>query len=175
MAMRRATTRVGNAAPSSPSAPLGTAVMLGGALCAGLGTLVAHGRLDWPPTQLLGNVYTVAGCLALVGPILLRRREAGDVGLGELIWMVGGLAIWIFDGAAVARGESRSLAWATPLGYQPMGLMILAVGLAAWRCRLGRSSWAWTNVIGWALGVLWVSMAAATLLPARALGLVLRE
>ena len=172
MATKRLAPRAG--ASSSTTGPLGTALCLGIALCYGFGTLVSRGKLQWPPTQLFASLYTVAGCLALVGPILLHRRGASDVGMGELIWMAGGLVIWVFDAAAVARGEARSVAWATPLGYQPMGLTILAVILAAWRCRVVGSNWSWTNVAGWSLGVFWVVMAATTLLPVKTLGLALR-
>ncbi len=156
------------------SAPLGNAILLGVALCSGLGTLFARGRLEWPPTQLLASAYTVAGCVALIGPIVIGRRGSSEVGLGDLLWMVGGLVIWIFDGAALARGDRRSLAWATPLGYQPMGLTVLAVLIAGWRCRVAGASWSWTNVTGWLLGVFWVAMAGMTLVPTRILGLALR-
>ncbi len=172
-----ATKRAASKPPSAPSPaapPLANAILLGAALCYGLATLFARGRLSWPPTQLLASTFTVAGCLALIGPILLHRRESAEVGLGELIWMAGGLVVWVFDLAAVARGDFRNLAWATPLGYQPMGLTILAVLLAAWRCRVAGSNWAWTNVVGWALGLFWVGMAASTLVPDRVLGLAMR-
>ncbi len=171
MATKRAASKV--PAPSS-APPIANALLLVASLCYGLGILFARGRLEWPPTQLLASAYTVAGCLAMIGPILLGRRDAGDVGLGELLWMAGGLVIWVFDLAAVARGEARSLSWATPLGYQPMGLTILAVLLAAWRCRVARSNWSWTNVTGWTLGLFWVAMAASTLVPGRALGFAMR-
>lgn len=174
MAPKRNPSRGPSPASSPHPAPWTTAILLGSALSGGIGTLVARGRLAWPPTELLANAYTVAGCLALVGPILLRRKGAGDVGLGDLVWMAGGLLIWVFDAAALARGEARTLAWATPLGYQSMGLMILAVALAAWRCRVGGAGWTWTNVTGCTLGAFWVAMGAATLLPPRTLGLVLR-
>jgi hypothetical protein len=171
-----ASKRVAPRTPASTSAapPLGTALLLGAALCYGLGTLVARGRLTWPPDQFLASTYTVAGCLALVGPILLHRRQSGEIGLGELLWMAGGLVIWVFDLAAVARGEAQGLSWATPLGYQPMGLTILAVLLATWRGRVAGSNWSWTNVTGWALGLFWVAMAATTLIPGRVLGLAIR-
>ena len=161
-------------ASSSSASPLINAMLLGAALCGGIGILFARGRLSWPPTQLLASVYTVAGCLAMIGPILLHRRESAEVGLGELLWMSGGLVVWVFDLAAVARGDLRTLSWATPLGYQPMGLTMLAVLLAAWRCRVAGPSWSWTNVTGWALGLFWVAMAASTLVPARVLGLAMR-
>lgn len=172
MATKRAAPRASAPAPSA--SPLMNALLMGAAICYGLGTLVARGRLSWPPVQLLASIYTVAGCLALIGPILLHRRSSGDVGLGELLWMAGGLVIWVFDLAAVARGEVRSVSWPTPLGYQPMGLTILAVLLAAWRCRVAGSNWSWTNVTGWALGIFWVAMAASTLIPGRMLGLAAR-
>ncbi len=172
MATKRAAPRASAPAPSG--SPLMNALLMGAAICYGLGTLVARGRLSWPPVQLLASIYTVAGCLALIGPILLNRRSSGDVGLGELLWMAGGLVIWVFDLAAVARGEVRSVSWPTPLGYQPMGLTILAVLLAAWRCRVAGSNWSWTNVTGWALGIFWVAMAASTLIPGRMLGLAAR-
>ncbi len=170
-----ATKRVAPRAVSdrSAAAPFATALWLIVALGLGVWTLVARGKLDWPPTQLLASSYTIAGCLALVGPILLLRKEAGDLGLGELIWMAGGLMIWIFDGASLVRGETRAMAWATPLGYQPMGLTILAITLAAWRCRVGGANWSWSNVTGWTLGIFWVAMAAITLIPAKTLGVVL--
>jgi len=161
-------------APTGSSPHLANALLFGVALCSGIGTLFARGRLSWPPTQLLASLFTVAGFVAMIGPILLHRRESSEVGLGELLWMAGGLVVWIFDLAAVARGDFRTLSWATPLGYQPMGLTMLAVLLAAWRCRVAGSGWSWTNVTGWALGLFWVGMAAYTLVPGRVLGLALR-
>ena len=68
------------------------------------GLLVMRGRVTWPPHELLASIYTVAGCLALVGPLVLARGESGDGGLGELLWMTGGLLIWVFDGVAAAPG-----------------------------------------------------------------------
>ncbi|WP_435006400.1 hypothetical protein P12x_003971 [Tundrisphaera lichenicola] len=159
---------------ASPTAPLGTALLLSAALCYGLGTLFARGRLSWPPDQLLASIFTVAGCLALIGPIVLYRRDPSEIGLGELLWMAGGLIVWVFDLASIAKGEARSISWATPLGYQPMGLTILAILLATARSRVGGSNWAWTNVLGWLLGIFWVAMAATTLIPGRVLGLAMR-
>ena len=175
MPTKRVPPKAQASASASSSPPLLNALLLTVALCGGLGLLFARGRLSWPPTQLLASVFTIAGCLAMIGPILLHRRDSAEVGLGELLWMAGGLVVWIFDLAAVARGDLRTLSWATPLGYQPMGLTILAVLLAAWRCRVAAgASWSWTNVTGWALGLFWVAMAASTLLPARVLGLAMR-
>jgi hypothetical protein len=55
-----------------------------------------------------------------------------------------------------------------------MGLTMLAVLLAGWRCRLGSRSWSWTNVTGWGLGLSWVAMAFTTLVPVRLPGLASR-
>jgi hypothetical protein len=133
----------------------------------GLAILVMRGRLSWPPHQLLSSIFTVAGCLAMVGPVVMARGDAGDRGLGELLWMTGGLLVWVFDILALVRGQWRTMAWATPLGAQTMGLTILAVLLAGWRCRLVGRNWSWTNVTGWLLGVYWVTMALVSFLPQR--------
>ncbi len=157
-------------ASGSGSTPLVTAALLASALGLGIATLVARGRLAWPPTQLLGSLFTVAGWLAIVGPILLLSRKGqGPGGLGELLWMAGGLIVWVFDLAAVVRGDWRSLAPATPLGQQAMGLTILAVLLAGWRWRAAARDWSWTNVTGWVLGLFWVGMGLATVAPAGSL------
>lgn len=167
---KRASTRSGPySSPStaaSTSSPVTTAVLLAGALALGLSTLVSRGRMSWPPTQLLASLFTVAGCLALVGPILFATRRGQPAGgLGELLWLAGGLIVWVFDGAALLRGEWRSIPWATPLGVQTMGLTILAVGLAGWRWRSSARDWSWTNVTGWLLGLFWVGMGLWTMAP----------
>jgi hypothetical protein len=151
------------------SSPLANALLLGTAVSYAIGLLVMRGRVSWPPHHLLASVYTVAGCLALVGPLVLARVEGAERGLGELLWMTGGLLIWVYDVASAVRGSWRLEAWATPLGYEAMGLTILAVLVAGWRCRLGTRSWAWTNVTGWILGVYWVAMAIANIVPSRLL------
>ncbi|HWE39854.1 MAG TPA: hypothetical protein VG406_25110 [Isosphaeraceae bacterium] len=115
--------------------------------------------MSWPPRELLAGATTLAGCLALVGPLVLGRKESTDGGLGELIWLSGGLLVWVFDLAAAARGRWRGTSWATPLDVQFMGLIVLAVALAGWRLRGGSKSWSWTNVTGWLLGAFWIGMA----------------
>jgi hypothetical protein len=147
------------------SAPLADAFFLSAALGFGVWILVARGRMDWPPTHLLSNAYTLAGCLALVGPVVLLRREPASSGLGELLWMTGGALIWLFDAAAALRGNLRAVAWTNPVGYQTMGLTILAVLLAARRARGAERDWTWTNVVGWILGLFWIATALFSLLP----------
>ena len=161
---------------TSPQAgsPLTNALLVGGAISSGMAILVTRGRMSWPPHQLLSSIFTVAGCLAMIGPIVMARGESGDRGLGELLWMTGGLLVWVFDLVALARGQWRTMAWATPLGAQTMGLTILAVLLAGWRCRLVGRNWSWTNVTGWALGLFWVGMALSTAVRGGASGLASR-
>jgi hypothetical protein len=50
-----------------------------------------------------------------------------------------------------------------------MGLTILAVLIGGWRANGGvrGGSWSWTNITGWMLGMFWVGMAAASLVPSR--------
>ena len=165
MASKRGSSRASTSHPAA-SGPVLNALLVAAAVCYGVAVLVTRGRLAWPPTQLLASLYTVAGCLALVGPIVLSRVDSGEGGLGELLWMTGGLLVWVFDALAAVRGEWRTNAWATPLGYQTMGLTIFAVLLAGWRCRVAGKGWAWTNVTGWVLGVFWVGMAFTTVWPA---------
>ena len=169
-----ASTSASSSSSSATSFPWFNAALIAAALSLGVGTLLSRGRISWPPHQLLANLFTVAGCLGLVGPVLLGRGRSDSLGLGELLWLSGGMVIWIHDLAALARGEAATWAWSTPLGPQPMGFVILAVLLAGWRGRLSGSSWSWTNVTGWILGLFWVGMGLSTLAPARSLGLALR-
>lgn len=176
MPPKRAGSRSSSASTTaaSPSPQIANALLVGGAFCYGLAQLVMKGRVNWPPHQLLSSVFTVAGCLALVGPVILARSESEERGLGELLWMTGGLLVWIFDLSAALRGSWQTQAWATPLGYETMGLTMLAVLVAGWRCRIGVRHWSWTNVTGWVLGLFWVMMAFSTLLPNRLGGLASR-
>ncbi|QEH33285.1 hypothetical protein OJF2_17860 [Aquisphaera giovannonii] len=160
-----------NAAAGSADRPVINALLILGALGWGVSVLVDRGRLTWPPVALLGGLSTLAGCLALVGPIILSRSGAKDGSLGELVWLTGGLLVWLFDLAGVIQGQTRSINWTTPLGDRAMGLSILAVVLAGWRCGLAARNWSWTNVTGWALGLFWVGMAAASWLLAPPTGL----
>jgi len=172
MAAKRTTSKT--ASPAAASGPVFNAVLLGAAVCYGLVLLVNRGRMNWPPNQLLASLYTVAGCLAVVGPIILARGGEGEPALGELLWMTGGLLVWVFDVGAALRGDWRTTAWVTPLSYQTMGLTILAVLLAGWRCRVANRNWSWTNVTGWILGLFWVGMALASMAPGRVASVALR-
>lgn len=158
MASKRAP---GGGSPSSPP-PIITALLLVGAVGWSIGLLVRKGMVTWPPTHLLSCLATIAGALALVGPFILSRAGRGGGGLGELLWLTGGLLIWIFNIVGVAGGRLTTLNWATPLGERTMGLIILAVLLAGLRAGLAGRDWSWTNVTGWALGVFWVGLAFAS-------------
>ena len=67
-------------------------MLVGAALIWGAALLIQRGRLTWPPYQLLASLSTLAGCLALVGPVILVRSGELEGSLGELMWLVGGLA-----------------------------------------------------------------------------------
>jgi hypothetical protein len=156
-----------SAATSSAYSPFVNALLIAAAAGYAVWLLVMRGRLSWPPSELITSAYTLAGCLALVGPIVLARREADESGLGDILWLTGGSLIWVFDLAALVRGELRIQSWPTPLGATPMGLTMLAVLFGAWRSRSADrgGSWSWTNVIGWILGIFWILMALVSLVP----------
>ncbi len=152
---------------------MSTALLISVAIGYGLWLLVERGRMSWPPTDLLANASTLAGCLALVGPIILAKPRS-EPALGEMVWMTGGLLLWIFDALALVSGGFRSVSWATPIRSQTLGLTILAVGAASWRLNGSGRSWSWTNVLGWILGVFWVALAVMEMLPASPTRLVAR-
>jgi hypothetical protein len=135
------------------------ALLVVAALAWGAGLLIHRGRLTWPPYQLLSSLATLAGCLALVGPVILFRSGELEGSLGELLWLTGGLLVWIFDIAGLAEGQWRTIHWATPLHERTMGLMIMAVLLAGWKCGVASWNWSWTNVTGWVLAAFWVATA----------------
>jgi len=141
------------------SRPLINALLVGTALFWGVNLLVRGGRLTWPPYALLTSLSILAGCLALVGPLILIRSSETSGSLGELIWLTSGLLVWIFDIEAILRGQWRSLQWATPLHDRAMGLTMLAVILAGWKCGLASWKWSWTNLTGWLLSTFWIGMA----------------
>ncbi|MFO0910198.1 MAG: hypothetical protein U0794_17955 [Isosphaeraceae bacterium] len=173
MATKRGSSRAAGSAPAAATTPILNAVMVVAAVAYGISILVHRGTMSWPPHQLMASLFTVSGCLAVVGPIVLSRGE-GEGGLGELLWMTGGLLVWVFDAVALLRGEWRTTAWVTPLGYQTMGLTILAVLLAGWRCRINGRGWSWTNVTGWVLGLFWVALAFTSMWTSRGVGVAMR-
>src|SRR4051794_41800774 len=115
------------AAPPSSSPPLANALLLAGAVSYGLWILVARGRVSWPPHELLSGAYTLAGCLALVGPVILARRDQGDGGLGDLAWMTGGGLGWGYDLLAPVPGGPRAPSLGAPPGGPGVGAADLGV------------------------------------------------
>ena len=63
-------------ASSSTNPAVVNAVLVGAALLWGAALLIQRGRLTWPPYQLLSSLSTLAGCLALVGPVILADRAS---------------------------------------------------------------------------------------------------
>jgi hypothetical protein len=147
---------------SSTGSAVTDAILIAVALAWGLSLLVQRGRLTWPPYALLSSLATLAGCLALVGPIILFRTSEIQGSLGELAWLTAGVSIWLFDIAALVQGGWRTIPWATPLSDRTLGLIILAVLVAGWKCGLAQRNWSWTNVAGWMLSAFWVGMAACS-------------
>ena len=161
MPTKRASSRGPSA--SSPTTTAGTtpalnALLIAAAIGYGLSLLIERRDLSWPPHELLSGLDTLAGCLAMVGPLVLWRRADEHSGVGELTWMVAGLMVWVFDLAAVARGEIRGLSWATPIEPEVLGPAVLAVMIAGWLLGRRRWSWTWTSLTGWLLGLIWVGM-----------------
>lgn len=166
----------GKSSESTPDRAVFNALLVLAALGGGLSVLVQRGRLSWPPYELMAGVSTIAGCLALVGPFVLARPDAAKGGLGELLWMTAGILVWVLDAAAAAQGQWRTMSWTSPLGDRMMGLTILAVLIAGWRCGLAGRNWSWTNVAGWTLGFVWIGLALCTWIarPGNVFGLVVR-
>jgi hypothetical protein len=166
--------RTGSASSTSSGQPaIANALLVTAALVAGTVLLVQRRQLTWPPYALLSSLSTIAGCLALVGPIILARSGNVSGSLGELGWLTAGLLVWLFDITALLQGQWRSTLWATPLPDRSMGLFLLAVLLAGWKCGLADRNWAWTNVAGWLLCLFWVTSSALSwILPATGRGLL---
>src|SRR5437762_254927 len=89
---RSSTQSTGSTSPSGSA--ITNALLIGTALVWGAGLLVQHGRLTWPPYALLSSLATLAGCLALVGPVILFRSADLEGSLGELGWLTAGLIVW---------------------------------------------------------------------------------
>ena len=109
------------APPQASNPAIANALLVGAALLCGAALLVQKGRLTWPPYQLLSSLSTLAGCLALVGPLILIRSGEIEGSLGELLWLTGGLLVWFFDIEAVMQGRWKTMPWATPLSRPNAG------------------------------------------------------
>ena len=72
---------------------MANALLVGASLVWGATLLIHRGRLTWPPYELLASLSTLAGCLALVGPVILARSGELKGSLGELMWLFGGLLV----------------------------------------------------------------------------------
>ena len=134
MAAKRASSS--SAASGSSDHAVTNAILLAAAARAGLEPALPAREAHLAPLALLSSLSTLAGCLALVGPLILARSGSREGSLGELVWLTGGLLVWLFDLAGTLQGQARTLNWATPLGERTMGLVILAVLLAGWKCGL---------------------------------------
>jgi hypothetical protein len=148
--------------PGSSGSAVTNALLVGAAIVCGAALLIHRGRISWPPYALLSELATMAGFLALVGPLILLRSGDIEGSLGELGWLTAGLLVWIFDMVGVFQGQWKTMHWATPLSDRTLGLTVLAVLLAGWKCGLAHRNWSWTNVAGWLLCTFWVTMAVCS-------------
>lgn len=139
-------------------------VVLSGAMSLGLWLLVSRGLIAWPPMRLLGSLATVVGCIAACGPIVLVRRGKRELATGDLLWMVGGILVWVHAALALLAGTFRLELVPTPLAPSVMGTFIGTVLIAGWLLNGGSQNWTWTNVIGWMLGCFWVGLGLATVM-----------
>ena len=118
------------------------ALLLLAAIGWGLSLLIQKGRLSWPPVALLSSLSTLSGCLALVGPLILARSAGSDGNLGELVWLTGGLLVWLFDLRRRSRGSTgRSTGrrrWATAPWGSPSSPSSSQAGDVAWPGGTGR-------------------------------------
>jgi hypothetical protein len=158
MSTRRASAQ-STRSESAPNSAITNAFLVAASILWGISLLVQRGRLTWPPYELLSSLATLAGCMALVGPVILFRSSEVEGSLGELGWLTAGILLWLFNLVGVLQGQWKTIHWATPISDRTLGLTVLAVLLAGWRCGLARRNWSWTNVAGWMLSAFWVAMA----------------
>lgn len=142
----------------SSAQPLWNAAIMAAAIVAAFWLLVARNRLSWPPKELLAGATTLAGCLALAGPLVELRRGDQERGVGDLAWLASGFLLWVFDLQTAFRGAARGWNWTNPLGTQSMGLTMLAIVLAGRFHTRGGPQWTWTNILGWSLAVFWIGV-----------------
>ncbi len=135
------------------------------ALALGVWLMVDQRQMSWPPSQLLANLTTLAGCLALVGPLVLIRQDRSRAGVGDLVWLTAGCLTWLYNLAALTRGAFVLERAPNPSGSLVMGLAVLAVLIAGIRLLGMGRNWTWTNITGLVLAVFWVLVGALTLLP----------
>lgn len=162
--MSSAGKRASGAGAGTPSA-LANLVFVAIALGFGLWILVLRGQVTWPPDRLLASLAIVAGCIGLVGPLVLARSAAAEPGLGTALWWFGGVLLWLQNLAMLTRGEFEVAQCPIALGAQPMGLAVLAALIATWRTHgVGQTS-SWPNVLGWILGIFWIGSGLASFFP----------
>lgn len=146
-------------------AALINALLVTVALGFGCWLLVSRGQIAWPPHRLLAGLSTVAGCVALVGPLILARSDAAEAGLGTMLWWFGGVLIWLQNFADLARGEFHFGRAPSPIASPLLGLAVLAAMIAGWRTQGPSQSNSWTNILGWILGLFWIGLGVGSFVP----------
>lgn len=166
MPPKRSSTKAGAAHAGTATPPLVNALLLAGSLAYAIHLLVQAGAMRWPPTELFQAASTVAGCLALVGPLILWRSGIGaQPSLGDLVWLNCGLVVWVCNLISISRGEMPGKSWVAPIEPSLMGSLAIGCALASWKGAGARWVWSWTSVVGSLLGLFWMLGAVASLIP----------
>lgn len=171
MPAKRTNAKAGGAPATASPPPLVNALLLAGSIGYAVHLLVQAGAMHWPPTELVQAGGTVAGCLALVGPLILwRGGSSGEASLGDLVWLNCGLLVWVCNLMAMSRGELPGKSWVTPVEPGLMGAFTIACVVASWKGARARWVWSWTSVVGGLLCTFWVVGGLASLMPGDWLG-----
>lgn len=171
MPSKRSASKPGPSGPSGAPSPLLSAALVCLGVGHGLYLLVDRGAIGWPPSQLMGPASTLAGSVAMVGPIVLWKKVGGsDASVGDLVWMAGGLFLWLLDLSAIAEGRSGRMDWAVPAEPRVLGCFAVAVMVAGWTSGHARWAWTWSGITGSILGGIWVSRMVLELMGGGAAG-----
>lgn len=168
-----------NTRPIALSKPVLNLMILTGAGILFVRVGIRQGWIDWPPTQLGKILATLAGWIALAGPLVLFRHEeqAGSMGVGDRVWITTGLLLWLKLSLQIGTGNLPSVeAVTTLIDSRDMALVSAACLIGGMMGKPKNSHWTWTNLVGWGMSVCWMT---SVLLPAdsnfgRILALVMR-
>ncbi|MCY2936089.1 MAG: hypothetical protein WCJ40_20140 [Planctomycetota bacterium] len=180
MATRTAGTNSGSSKQSrslAMSKPMANLVILGISILL-FGRLgISRGWISWPPSHLSAILAAFAGWIALTGPFVLFRYEeqSGGMGLGDRVWITSGLFLWIRHGLELSAGRIPSFeSLATAVASKEMAIIAMACLVGGMLTRPKQTHWTWTNLMGWALTLSWITSAAmpsgSSLWPLLALG-----
>lgn len=155
-----------NTRPLSMSRPFLNLLILSGAVILFVKVGIRQGWIQWPPANLGSILASLAGWIALAGPLILFRHEeqTGGMGIGDRVWVTTGFLLWLKIAIQLFTGRFPSIeAVATIVGPTDMALISMACLAGGLIGRPKSSHWTWTNLVGWGLSLCWLS---AVFLPA---------